>query len=123
MVRIPMRRAVRATSIAVLPPPLRLDQRFALQLQEWATEGSSRVLALLGVPHLLSGLLIEIPGQRLLVEEACSGINSILFMTSACVFYAMWQRRGLFFLATLYALTIGCVLAGNLVRTSLAMSR
>ena len=102
--------------ITVLPPPLRLDQRFALQLQEWATEGSSRVLALLGVPHLLSGLLIEIPGQRLLVEEACSGINSILFMTSACVFYAMWQRRGVFFLATLYALTIGCVLAGNLVR-------
>ena len=64
----------------------------------------------------LSGLIVEIPGQRLLVEEACSGVNSILFMTSACVFYAMWQRRGVFFLATLYALTIGCVLAGNLVR-------
>ena len=102
--------------ITVLPPPLKFDQRFALQLQEWATEGSSLMLALLGVPHLLSGMLIEIPGQRLLVEEACSGINSILFMTSACVFYAMWQRRGAFFLAILYALTIGCVLVGNLVR-------
>ncbi|MFZ9963773.1 MAG: exosortase U [Terrimicrobiaceae bacterium] len=102
--------------ITVLPPPLKLDQRFALLLQEWATEGSSLLLALLGVPHLLTGLLIEIPGQRLLVEEACSGINSILFMTSACVFYAMWQRRGAFFLALLYALTIGCVLVGNLVR-------
>ena len=102
--------------ITVLPPPLKLDQRFALLLQEWATEGSSLLLALLGVPHLLTGLLIEIPGQRLLVEEACSGINSILFMTSACVFYAMWQRRGAFFLVLLYALTIGCVLVGNLVR-------
>jgi len=40
------------------------------------------------------------------VEEACSGVNSILFMTSACVFFAMWQRRGAFFLALLYALTI-----------------
>ena len=100
----------------VLPPPLKLDARFALLLQEWATAGSSRVLAILGIPHFLSGLIIEIPGQQLLVEEACSGINSVLFMTSACVFYAMWQRRSLLFLAILYAGTICCVLAGNLVR-------
>jgi exosortase len=100
----------------IVPPPLKLDARFALLLQEWATVGSSKILALLGVPHLLSGLIIEIPGQRLLVEEACSGINSILFMTSACVFYAMWKRRSLLFLVVLYALTIACVLAGNLVR-------
>lgn len=102
--------------LTIVPPPLKLDTKFALLLQEWATAGSSKILALLGVPHLLSGLIIEIPGQRLLVEEACSGINSILFMTSACVFYAMWKRRSLVFLAVLYALTIACVLAGNLVR-------
>lgn len=102
--------------LTVVPPPLKLDTRFALLLQEWATAGSSAILALLGVPHFLSGMLIEIPGQRLLVEEACSGINSVLFMTSACVFYAMWRRRSLVFLAFLYVLTIGCVLAGNLVR-------
>ncbi|MFM8364273.1 MAG: exosortase U [Verrucomicrobiota bacterium] len=102
--------------LTILPPPLKLDTKFALLLQEWATAGSSKILALLGVPHLLTGLIIEIPGQRLLVEEACSGINSILFMTSACVFYAMWKRRSLLFLAVLYALTISCVLAGNLVR-------
>lgn len=102
--------------LTVLPPPLKLDTRFAMLLQEWATTGSSQLLGLLGIPHLLTGLIIEIPGQRLLVEEACSGINSVLFMTSACVFYAMWRRRSLLFLSLLYALTIGCVLAGNLVR-------
>jgi len=102
--------------LTVLPPPLKLDERFALLLQEWATAGSSRVMGLLGIPHFLSGLVIEIPGQRMLVEEACSGINSVLFMTSACVFYAMWKRRGLFFLGAMYAVTIACVLFGNLVR-------
>ena len=102
--------------LTVLPPPLKLDTRFAMLLQEWATTGSSQLLGLLGIPHLLTGLIIEIPGQRLLVEEACSGINSVLFMTSACVFYAMWRRRSVLFLSLLYALTIGCVLAGNLVR-------
>jgi len=102
--------------LTILPPPLKLDTRFALLLQEWATAGSSYLIALLEIPSLLTGLIIEIPGQRMLVEEACSGVNSILFMTSACVFFAMWQRRGAFFLALLYALTIACVLAGNLVR-------
>jgi exosortase len=102
--------------LTVVPPPLKLDTRFALLLQEWATAGSSRILAILGIPHFLTGLIIEIPGQRLLVEEACSGINSVLFMTSACVFYAMWQRRSLFFLGVLYILTIAFVLFGNLIR-------
>ncbi|MFM8983708.1 MAG: archaeosortase/exosortase family protein [Spartobacteria bacterium] len=85
--------------LTILPPPLKLDTRFALLLQEWATAGSSYLIALLGIPSQLTGLIIEIPGQRMLVEEACSGVNSILFMTSACVFFAMWQRRGAFFLA------------------------
>jgi exosortase len=102
--------------LTILPPPLKLDTRFALLLQEWATAGSSYLIALLGIPSQLTGLIIEIPGQRMLVEEACSGVNSILFMTSACVFFAMWQRRGAFFLALLYALTIAFVLVGNLVR-------
>lgn len=100
----------------VIPPPLRLDARLALALQQWAVAGSNRILDLLAVPHLRSGNILEIPGQRLLVEEACSGINSVLFMTAACVFYAMWRRRSLFFLIILYVLTIGFVLFGNLVR-------
>ena len=102
--------------LTVIPPPLKLDARLALELQHWAVAGSSRVLALLAVPHLRSGNILEIPGQRLLVEEACSGINSVLFMTAACVFYVMWQRRSLLFLIVLYVLTIGCVLTGNLIR-------
>ena len=102
--------------LTLLPPPLKLDTRLALQLQEWAVSGSSSVLAIIGVPHTLSGSIIDVPDQRLLVEEACSGINSVLFMTSACVFYALWRRRSLLFLIVLYALTIGYVLAGNLLR-------
>jgi len=102
--------------LTVLPPPLKLDERFALLLQEWAVAGSSRILDILLIPHEQTGLVIEIPGMRLLVEEACSGINSILFMTFVCVFYAMWRRRSVFFTILLYAFTIGCVLMGNLIR-------
>ena len=102
--------------LTVLPPPLKLDERFALLLQGWAVAGSSRILDAFLIPHERTGLVIEIPGMRLLVEEACSGINSILFMTFICVFYAMWMRRSVYFTVFLYIFTIGCVLAGNLVR-------
>ena len=103
----------------VVPPPLKLDARLALALQQFAVAGSNRILDLLAVPHLRSGNILEIPGQRLLVEEACSGINSVLFMTAVCVFFAMWQRRSLFFLVVLYVLTIGFILFGNLLRITL----
>lgn len=102
--------------LTIIPPPLNLADRFALLLQQWAVAGSSWALSLLAVPNHLSALVIEIPGKKLLVEEACSGINSVLLMTSACVFYAMWKRRSLVFLAVLYILTIGCILAGNILR-------
>jgi exosortase len=100
----------------VIPPPLRLDARLALALQQAAVAGSSRVLDLMAVPHLRSGNILDIPGQRLLVEEACSGINSVLFMSAACVFYVLWRRRSLLFLVPLYVMTIGAVLFGNLIR-------
>ena len=102
--------------VTILPIPLKLDERLALTLEQWAVAGSSRALSLLGVDHILSGNVIEIPGYRLLVEEACSGIVSVIFMTSACAFYAMWRRRSLPALFLLWAVTIGCVLAGNILR-------
>jgi len=102
--------------LTVIPPPLKLDARLALQMQQWAVAGSSRVLDLMAVPHLREGNILQIPGQRLLVEEACSGINSVLFMSAACVFYVLWQRRPLIFLPLLYTVTIGSVLFGNLIR-------
>ena len=102
--------------LTIIPPPLRLDKRLALALQHGAVVGSSVILDLLAVPHVREGNVLAIPEKRLLVEEACSGVNSLLFMTSACVFYVLWRRRPIFFLPLIYLLTIGAVLFGNLVR-------
>ena len=74
------------------------------------------MLDLLGVPHLREGNILSIPGKQLLVEEACSGVNSVLFMSSACVFYVLWRRRPILFLPVIFFLTIGAVLLGNLFR-------
>ena len=105
--------------LTLLPPPFRLEGRFALALQHWAVEGSSWVLTMLAVPNDRSGYIILIPGRRLLVEEACSGVNSILLMSAACVFLVLWRRRSLRFFLLLYAVTVAGILGGNILRISL----
>lgn len=73
--------------------PLGFDEELILRLQRLTARLANLTLDVLGTPHLLAGNVIEIPGHRLLVEEACSGVNS-LFSTLVCtVFYLLWTRR------------------------------
>lgn len=55
-------------------------------LQVFAAKVSAIVLEMLNVPVYLVGNIIEIPGMRLMVEEACSGIRSLMaLLTVACI--------------------------------------
>lgn len=105
--------------LTIIPPPLGLDVRLGLALREMATLLSSRTLDLLGVVHSVSGNVIELPGQKLLVEEACSGINSLLFVTAFSLFYLFWRRRPLWRFLICVPLALGFVVMGNVVRISL----
>ena len=93
-------------SLTVMRPPFDLDGRLTMKLQAIATKWSSVVLDGFGVTHALSGNVIEIPGQRLMVEEACSGINSILSTTAVCMFYCLWQRRKVWHIVPMLVMTV-----------------
>lgn len=55
-------------------------------LQVLAAKISAAVLKLFDVPVYLVGNIIEIPHMRLLVEEACSGMRSVMsLVTVACI--------------------------------------
>lgn len=54
-------------------------------LQVFAARVSAAVLEMLDVPVYLVGNIIEIPGMRLMVEEACSGIRSMLALLSVAM--------------------------------------
>ncbi|MCX6971934.1 MAG: exosortase U [Verrucomicrobia bacterium] len=108
--------------LTIIPPPLGLDLRLGLFLRELATILSSRTLDLLGVIHSVSGNVIELPGQKLLVEEACSGINSVLFVTAFCLFYLFWRRRPLWCFLICLPASLAFVVMGNVVRISLGAS-
>lgn len=103
-------------ALTVLRPPMDLDGRLTMKLQALATQWSSVALDGLGVTHALSGNVIEIPKHRLMVEEACSGINSILSTTAVCLFFCLWQRRKVLHILAMLAMTVGFVLLGNVTR-------
>lgn len=105
--------------LTIIPPPLSADTRLVQQMRVLAVNGSSSVLDSLGVTHALSGNVIEIPGQRLLVDEACSGINSVLVILACALFYGMWRRRSLIRIVLCLVNALGFVLLGNLARITL----
>jgi exosortase len=105
--------------LTIIPPPLSLDARFMLYLRGLAVHGSSRVLDALGVVHFLSGNVIELPQQKLLVEEACSGINSVLLTLAVCLFYLMWRRRSVVRILICLPCVLSGVLIGNVFRITL----
>ena len=105
--------------LAIIPPPLALDTQLMLYLRGLAARWSSRLLDQLGVIHLLSGNVIELPQRKLLVEEACSGINSVLFTFAVGLFYLMWRRRRVWRIVVCLPCTLAAVLLGNVVRITL----
>lgn len=59
-------------------PPLGFEDTLLQDMRALAVWLGGTVLLWLGVPHLTTGTVIEIVGRRLLVAEACSGINSLM---------------------------------------------
>ena len=99
-----------------VPPPRAQEQIVTLRLQHLAVTVSCRLLDVLHVPNMQAGNVIEIPGRRLLVEQACSGINSLMAVLAFTLLYGFYLRRRLGRLAVLLPTAALFVLGGNVVR-------
>ena len=102
--------------LLIIPPPLNADARLVQDLRLIAVAWSSRLLDVLGVTHSLSGNVIELPRQSLLVDEACSGINSVLIMLACALFYGLWRRRPAIHILVCMVSSTAFVLLGNMAR-------
>lgn len=74
--------------------PMGLDLWLIRKLQQITAQAADAVLDVLGVLHTLAGNIIEVPGRPLLIEEACSGVNSLFSATACVIFYVLWSGRG-----------------------------
>jgi exosortase len=97
-------------------PPLRLDFELIYRLQTLATNWSSQMLDLLGVLHVRSGHVLEIPARRLFVEEACSGATSLYVVLAVALVALLWARRGWVTSLLVLAAAAAWALIGNMAR-------
>ncbi len=100
----------------IIGPPVGIMESFLQSLREWAVWSSSVPLIWLCIPHLMTGTVIEIPGSRLLVAEACSGINSMMAVMGFTLVLAFIRRRSPAIIAALIAAGLVFVLWANMVR-------
>jgi exosortase len=86
------------------------------RLQSVVTRWGSPLLDALGVVHVPEGNVIRLDSRRLLVEEACSGINSLFTVVGCTLFFVLYTgrswARGLF----LVAAALVWVVLGNVAR-------
>lgn len=97
------------------PIPDSLVPRLFFPLQVIAARVSAWVLDLLDVPVYLLGNVIEIPGMKLMVEEACSGIRSLMALLSVALIVILlfemrwWAKLLIAALAVLLAIALNVV--------------
>jgi exosortase len=101
-----------------VPPPLELDRDLILWLQGETTRWSSAVLDLLGVFHLTAGHVVEIDGRRLLVDQACSGVNSLFSVLACTLFLIFLTGRPTLHAAGLLVAAVIWVLLVNVARVA-----
>lgn len=73
--------------ILMIPIPAILFNQITFPLQLLASKLASGLLPVLGVPVLREGNIIQIPAMPLEVAEACSGIRSLLSLTTLAIIY------------------------------------
>ncbi len=64
--------------------------------QSWTAQASVWILEQFHVPVHLRGNVIDLPKMSLLVEEACSGVRSLLALTTVAAIFAVtspWRHR------------------------------
>jgi len=81
--------------ILMIPIPAIVFNQITFPLQLLASKIAAVSLPLLGVPVLREGNVINLPAMALEVAEACSGIRSLLSLTTLAIIYGylmeLWQ--------------------------------
>lgn len=100
----------------ILPLPLNLDRQLIAWLQLKSSWISSQILDALGVLHVMRGNVLQLPDRELFVDEACSGIVSLISIVTCIALWGVWQRRGGVHLLVLVVFGVIWVALMNAVR-------
>jgi exosortase len=102
-----------STLILMIAPPTFVFERLTLSLQLLASSLGAACLEGLGYSVLREGNILEMVGIKLSVEEACSGIRSLLAIIFMCVLYNFFFVRGRSMKTWILILAVPIAILGN----------
>jgi exosortase len=79
--------------LLMIPIPAIIFNQVAFPLQLLASKVASTTLPWMGVPVLREGNVVNLPAIQLEVAEACSGIRSLMSLTTLAVIYGYLMER------------------------------
>jgi exosortase len=104
--------------VLVVRLPLNYDLAIIAKLQSITTRLSSYLLDLLSVTHMTRGNVILLADRELLVEEACSGIQSAFTIAFLALFVIVFFRRPLVLVPLYLSIAIVWAVLCNLLRVT-----
>ncbi len=100
-----------------VPPPGALIDRITAPLKQFVSEAAMRTVSLFGVPASRQGVTIYVSKYQLLMEDACSGMNSLIGLTAISLLYIYLLRGSSARYALLMtAFVIPIAIVGNILR-------
>jgi exosortase len=77
----------------MIPLPQSLVNQVAFPLQLIAADLATEAMHLLAIPALREGNILHLPNSQLFVEEACSGLRSLMALITLGVVFAYFFRK------------------------------
>jgi exosortase len=101
---------------AVPPPRMWLD-RLTFPLKQFVSTAATEMLQPLGIPVAHEGVVIYVAQYQLLVEDACSGMNSIFGLLAISLFYIYLMRGGSWWYSLILGvLSVPIAILANIIR-------
>ncbi|MBS0360305.1 MAG: exosortase V, partial [Proteobacteria bacterium] len=101
----------------LIPPPHWAMDQVTAPLKQFVSSAAMNILSGVGIPVSHEGVTIYVGSYRLLVEDACSGMNSLIGLIAVSLLYIYLLRGSKArYAALLTATTIPIAILGNIIR-------
>jgi exosortase len=105
-----------AVLLLAVPIPAIIFNQITFPLQILASQLASNLLPLMNVPVLREGNIIQLPAMPLEVAEACSGIRSLMSLSTLAIFYGYFLEASAVRRVLLALLSVPIAVAANALR-------
>ncbi len=102
--------------VLMVPIPAIIFSQITFPLQILASKLSATVLPVFGVPVFREGNVINLPAMPLEVAEACSGIRSLLSLTTLAIMYGYLMEKRVAIRVALAVASVPIAVAANGLR-------